>query len=117
MRLKEAREHAGLTGYRLALLAESTPPQIYRYESGKTAPKAETAARLAAVLGVRLEDVDELAHLVGGADGARFGSGGVLRYRFYTEEEFRAAVAAEVNRQMAELAFGSAAQREARPDR
>jgi transcriptional regulator with XRE-family HTH domain len=50
LRLRAARERAGISQSKLARLSDTAQPQVNRYERGVTMPSLETRLRLAAAL-------------------------------------------------------------------
>ena len=59
MKLKEAREKAGVGYSECIRLAKLDHPALYKYEAGKAKPSLARALRIARVLGVELTDVEE----------------------------------------------------------
>lgn len=52
MKLKQAREQAGITMHELAKMVGVTAAAICRYENGTRSPKTEIAKRIAKVLNI-----------------------------------------------------------------
>jgi transcriptional regulator with XRE-family HTH domain len=57
IRIKQARDRAGLTQLELAYAAGVTPATVCRLERAKQTPHITTLARIADALGVTLEEV------------------------------------------------------------
>jgi transcriptional regulator with XRE-family HTH domain len=68
--LKEARVEAGYGLEKCSALSGVNRVLILRYENGKAVPGIVNAAKIAHVLGVRLEDIREFEHAVAEAEAA-----------------------------------------------
>jgi transcriptional regulator with XRE-family HTH domain len=67
VRLEEARAARGLSQDALAELAAVGESTVGRIERGTTRPRPHVARRLAAALGLRVNDIEELRAVVAGA--------------------------------------------------
>jgi len=52
-RIREARQEAGLSQYRLGIAVDVTPPTIASWELGRAEPRASDLERIAAACAVR----------------------------------------------------------------
>lgn len=55
--IKEIRKRRNMTQADLATLCKTTPAAICRYETGERTPDLETAARIAAALHCKVDDL------------------------------------------------------------
>jgi transcriptional regulator with XRE-family HTH domain len=62
VKLEEAIKRAGLNQSTCAKAAGMAPTIMWRYASGRHKPNVRNAMRIARVLGVDLEDIDEFEH-------------------------------------------------------
>lgn len=60
MKLKEAREKAGISQRQLAITANLPQPRVCRYESGKEIPTMPTLKKMADVLGCKWHELVEV---------------------------------------------------------
>ena len=70
--LREARKRAGLGLPALSWRTGVDIPSLLRYEAGKTRPRIENAAKIAHVLGVRVDEIAEFAPAVLEVEAAGF---------------------------------------------
>ena len=54
-RLREARENAKMSGYKLAMLLDVESPNITHWESGRSYPRVDNLIKIAAILGVSID--------------------------------------------------------------
>jgi transcriptional regulator with XRE-family HTH domain len=72
MGLREARQRAGIGLERCARFAGITVKDVIRYERGRTTPGIKNAAKIAHVLGVRVDRIEEFIPAVREVEAAGF---------------------------------------------
>ncbi len=70
--MMEARRRAGLGIERCSRFSGVSVRDVIRYERGRTSPGIKNAARIAAVLGVRVDEVEEFLPAVREVEAAGF---------------------------------------------
>lgn len=104
MKLKDARKGLGLGRLRASKMCGMRPPELLRIETGKRVPGLKVAMRIARGLSLDVREIDEFGPAMAEAGDMRAAG-------LYEDEEFKAAVEAEVERRVA--LFGGTAQEKA----